>query len=580
MVGIAKKSGSVLESEVYREMERQAVRKGFFKPSDERMVKMASQQVGIKKEAKASGDLMVDVAVLAENLRERGFMKRAEELEKKLVLFKQAEVHMYHVHDEEGEDVLNWAHREGDVEIVPAQEGRGRVETVQSAAKKILEIVRKQPSGKVSNASLRKSAQPFQTTQVVGGGGEKKSNTQATAALGGFWARMKNERDNALAALKLGVSAADGKPIYYFTETRLLGTPSNEYLTLYQNYTGVNPRDIATFKQNVSNVFPGSQGIPGGAQWNQQTLMGVISKTPWNNVQGITAWGRQIDPKGGFDNYFWGSSPSKSWAVRNISLQLGDAAKARFRDNPNAIWVADATGGFSLDPGRVDALARRMMSMMEARRKGLFGPIDAANAKVSTQIRSATDPLRGINFDSPPAITEDEQSTTQANQALDVIGKAAGSYNEGQPNMTALNSIITVFDGEAMNGFKARMVAFGQEWGKSKKYIAQTAPGSLGKEVDEGSANSISAKFKAAGSLWDKYVAAKPDERSEYADNTKSSMELANMVANSANKAYFNLYSQISGLPEFAGAKSPQALSRAADEWLAATRQATGIRQA
>jgi hypothetical protein len=156
-VGIKPHNESIFSSEVYRELERQAVRKGFFNPTPEEQVKLAAQEVH---KLELTGDLTLDIPILAESLRARGYSKQANDLEQKFMLFKQAEVHLYHVHDEEGEDLLDFAHKDGDVEVAPAQEERGKVETVQSAAKKILEVVRKQPTGKfASKTGLKKVAQ-------------------------------------------------------------------------------------------------------------------------------------------------------------------------------------------------------------------------------------------------------------------------------------------------------------------------------------------------------------------------------------------------------------------------------------
>jgi hypothetical protein len=195
-VGIKRHDESIFASEVYRELERQAVRKGHFKPTEEDQVKLAAQEI---KTPKMTGDLVGDIGVLALELRTKGYVKQAEDLEQKLVLYKQAEVHMYNVHDEKGEDVLNFAHKDGDIEIVPAQEERGKVETVQSAAKKILEVVQKQPTGKVGSKTggMRKTAQealtpaegqlpPGMTPGMVGyGKGAEDKINKVLTALGG-----------------------------------------------------------------------------------------------------------------------------------------------------------------------------------------------------------------------------------------------------------------------------------------------------------------------------------------------------------------------------------------------------------
>ena len=108
------------------------------------VVKKASDSVSYE----PTEDLFADMVRLANAMREKGFEKEAESLEDKIHTFKMAETHLYRAIDEDGEDVLESAHPDGDVEVAPSQGGYGVVETEESAHKKILDIVNKKPTGK------------------------------------------------------------------------------------------------------------------------------------------------------------------------------------------------------------------------------------------------------------------------------------------------------------------------------------------------------------------------------------------------------------------------------------------------
>lgn len=146
------------DSSVMRELERKEVNK------DEYKISLAARQISQTKSEQmvktASNDLVPtdslfgDLINLAIGLRERGMVKQAEELEQKVSNYKIAETHLYHVHDESGDDLLNHAHKDGEVTIAPSSKGYGVIETTQSAAKKIKDIVLKAPTGKTSEAML------------------------------------------------------------------------------------------------------------------------------------------------------------------------------------------------------------------------------------------------------------------------------------------------------------------------------------------------------------------------------------------------------------------------------------------
>ncbi len=112
---------------------------------------------------------------LCSKLRLGGFEKQADSLEGKFLAFKQADVHLYRVHDEDGEDLVNAAHPDGDVKVEDAEKGLGDVETIVSQHKKNVDVAQKESVGKQGmlhryvskcNAILRK-AQLAKTPEML-----------------------------------------------------------------------------------------------------------------------------------------------------------------------------------------------------------------------------------------------------------------------------------------------------------------------------------------------------------------------------------------------------------------------------
>jgi hypothetical protein len=167
-ISIAKYTKNPYASEVYRELERHAVKKGHFDLTPEEQVKLAAQEVDQYQKINApvsvepTEDLIQDVARLAFAMRRKGFIIQAEELEDKLVIFKQAECALYNVTNETSKDFIDLAHPDGDFKVDGFGE-LGTIETVESAAAKIRAVTEKNPTGKTANlsniADLIKAAQ-------------------------------------------------------------------------------------------------------------------------------------------------------------------------------------------------------------------------------------------------------------------------------------------------------------------------------------------------------------------------------------------------------------------------------------
>lgn len=107
-----------------------------------------ADEVILQQEVKASLD--EKILKLCAGLRAKGLVAHAESLENKFVTYKAAaNTHLYRAHDEDGEDLVNAAHPDGDVNMGDGE--HGDVETILSKHKKIVDIVQKTPNGKLAS---------------------------------------------------------------------------------------------------------------------------------------------------------------------------------------------------------------------------------------------------------------------------------------------------------------------------------------------------------------------------------------------------------------------------------------------
>ncbi len=136
------------DSPVMRELEKIARAKGEFNSSSVESVvkKVAASKPKKKVSYEPSEDLMQDILKLADGLRAKGFEKQADSLETKFLDYKKAETHLYRAIDEDGEDVIGFAHPHAAKPISDSE--HAKVPNILEKHKKIVDIVNKQPTGK------------------------------------------------------------------------------------------------------------------------------------------------------------------------------------------------------------------------------------------------------------------------------------------------------------------------------------------------------------------------------------------------------------------------------------------------
>jgi len=118
-------------SSVMRELERQEIAKN---GTGEKPIEKKAETV--------PDDILSQLIRLSKGLKRSGRVVEASRLDEKVALYMTA--------SDGGEDLINFAHPDGDVEIAPAKEGLGEVETQVSQHKKIVEMIR----GKGATAGL------------------------------------------------------------------------------------------------------------------------------------------------------------------------------------------------------------------------------------------------------------------------------------------------------------------------------------------------------------------------------------------------------------------------------------------
>ena len=136
------------DSSTMRALEKLAQEKGLIKP--EALHKKASMPV--KPDLTPTSDLMDNILKLCGGLRAQGMDESAQELETYYLGYKQAQT-LYETSKEKGEDVIQSAHPDGSHKLEDVEGDEAVVEDVLDKHRRILDVVNKKPTGKLSNAS-------------------------------------------------------------------------------------------------------------------------------------------------------------------------------------------------------------------------------------------------------------------------------------------------------------------------------------------------------------------------------------------------------------------------------------------
>ena len=318
-----------------RAFTKAAKKKGWVK--EQPMVKEAS----LKEISLAPSDnVFADMCRLAEALRSKGYVKQAKDLEASIVQYKTAETHLYRVHEEDGEDFLDFAHPEGDFKVGDSE--FGVVETELSAHKKIIDVVNKTPTGKLAGIAhdILKAAQ-FNTgvgrVQAKQGGTDKIANGrgQMVKAIG-------NPVSYAFTFDNLHAGYLQGSNPYtqYFegiAKNRSVSNAIKKYIGTYSRVAyGNGPENAGTvlnmMRRSLSYV---NDDISGGQETWHKELMGFVdSIAPGKFNQYINQ---------NYEGEFKTAGFSSGGGYSILANKIHDAGIAKKKEIQNSIDSINAT---------------------------------------------------------------------------------------------------------------------------------------------------------------------------------------------------------------------------------------------
>ena len=444
-MSIKKYTENLYASEVYRELERNAVKKGFFKPTDAQIKTASAKQDQIKEQTNrpislvASDDLIQDVAKLAFAMRRKGYASYAEELEKNLILYKKAESALYNVDLDTSMDLVHFSHRDGDVTMVEGSGDLGDVETIESAAKKILSVVQKEPTGKQPNGKLASLANWILKNSQTSS--ENQTYTQSTPAPAQTSKISDVETTPAgdwKAALQGFNAARDvfGKDVAPINFEAGIRSRNQDVIKLYSVYSGV-PIDTINNYFRIEDALRSVTSIEG-------TITGLRPDTAvdWlENVQRAAQWlGLKTDYFTGVSGVsqmdYWTGLGSRQWpGGRNDNSIYLESIPDSFGSNQQVAgqrYIGSDTN--------LQKLSNDLSQYFRALADQIWGrgniKITEASQKFQAEITKMIETIRSVKINDADVIEDDD---------LDV-GKGVAAINtaEKQINDTMKNYEATI----------------------------------------------------------------------------------------------------------------------------------------
>lgn len=533
------------DSPVMRQLERDAARKGHFELTDNEIVNVATDK--FKAELNPTGDALVDISRLTSVLREKGYEKQADELERNLLAYKTAEKHLYRAHDEDGEDVLNFAYPDGDVQVGDGE--YGKVYTPQNQAKKILEIVNKEPTGKLATAaeSILKSAQEGDVNIDVSG--------------------MREAKNSALAALKASDVASDGEALYHFTQNRLFGLQDN-YLKAYQRYSKVVPGAVKKYKDYVAGIY---QDDP----YTAATLEKIINASSYDS---LLNWVNRGWPS--LVNFVTGSQASP---IKKLSITPKPIPPI-YEDNPNSVWqikspLSIGEKGFRKDAAKVKDLANRIQNEIVKVSNTVVGAkLEEANSKLAKELRTVLSPLIALKINDISYDPVMKESIKAVFDKLNDLNVVVNGYLPRNKNYNELAPVVLPFYPQGLSEFVSAMQKFQAELKKVMVSVGGRVGGSLGSIVEDSQV--ANTRYRKAIDIWESYIRSLPADHPN-AERAKANLETSRKLYSATvpgkvnGRPYLILYNAISDA--FGPLDSFSKLDQHSQDWLTYAREGTGL---
>lgn len=364
-----------MDSPVMRSLARQEIQKGTIKPQE--FVKEASLSIV------ASGDLFTDLVVLASSLRDKGFVKEAVSLEEKIFAYKKAA-------KDAGEVFLDKAHPEGDTKMGDAKDQLGEVETLPSAHRKMEEMVKKMPTGKLAQAQGLLNAVGY--ILKVGQTSLDESEEELSGRQGNVQKSMKDTVEYLSTRVPYVVETLKSQDCissYWRFSEQLLASykPARQ---LFGEYTEKGA-EVNRYYSNNLVLFEDEnfQGDP-----YAKVLSKITPLAQARNANELTTYGNLV---GLGNKYFYGSQPSESKHA-HAAKNPEQANSAMFKDNVSSIFEWDllsgvrswgkGEGAFGINSDKLKEAAKAIADAQIAIGRSLFAPelFDAADKKLQGKV--------------------------------------------------------------------------------------------------------------------------------------------------------------------------------------------------
>ena len=448
------------DSPVMRSLEQVAIAKKMF-PAD---------KAPLRKEAtpKVALTLSDNLFGLVSSLRDKGLVAEANSLEDKFYQFKTAEKHLYKCFEEDGSDLLDFAHPDGEFEVAPAKDGLGRVETLESGHAKMVEMVQKQPTGKfaslVSEILGVKTAQEVELPKAAPNAVPVKTDADraeelaavtidpktkgkvnlANEILNANWPKIDQLIQSTVASF--GLSDENLK----FVEPNLVAGIGIDIYAANAGNAEITAEKIADFQKLRKILRAG-----GDSEVDAKSIAATITEKS-SNPAGLLAWGQTVSPANAA-TFFKGCVVPEALVG---SIKLPATKDIRFSDvNPYSVWYLDsqtmasdegnalqeavskaiesAGGKVFLNPARVNQAATIIYMEYLAKKNALFGEeaLDKATKSVKAKIAIFANSLpKGFAGLVQPMISYSNPTTSlvsgRLETAIDLAGKFIAEFNK------------------------------------------------------------------------------------------------------------------------------------------------------
>lgn len=562
------------DSFVMRSLERIAIKNGTFKQTELKNKHLIKEAV-----SSFSGDVFVDLIKLAKELRNRGYKKQAEKLEDKLFICKQAEAHLYRAIDEDGEDLINAAHPDGECHISDAQEGHGIVNTILTRHKKILDIVNKPvkntskqskseslvddlivATSYVLNVNLKKLAQSAAEDFYSGNADKKKEKLESVN-------KVISEKFKEIATqIKTGLADINDSAWHFDPTTLKTGMA----LKIYAEMTAI---DI-----NILNNYINKLHVIGAYNQDEinKKLYEKISSFDSGQNNGLMSYVESLVP-GAAATYCMGSQDNfgkRRWLEDNPN----QASNSWMVNNPNSVWTPNVAIGvlsdelsFNLDSAKVAVLIQVIQNNLNAEEVQLFGGkvLAKANADLAKKMGDFVAPARNALkfFSNPPILDEN------SNGASAIISSALNEAKE-------ISSYSDKF-GKSFEEFAKEIWA---NWSPEIIHQATNITSNIKSVIAELSKHELSSGdaivkensgdgFKLAGEIWYKAAQSVKDNNpaafKKYFANQEQSFGMYKMIKDHEGKPYAELFEAVKQI--FPGATTIEQLEAIGNNWLKMT---------